>query len=42
MNYPLFCPMTGQPEDKLKLMFNMYDIDRSGQLSRDEFRHMLK
>ncbi|XP_063956076.1 dual oxidase 2-like isoform X4 [Lytechinus pictus] len=32
----------GQPEDKLKLMFNMYDIDRSGYLSRDEFRQMLK
>ncbi|XP_071487821.1 dual oxidase 2-like [Diadema antillarum] len=32
----------GSPEDKLKLMFNMYDIDRSGHLSREEFRHMLR
>ncbi len=32
----------GKPEDKLALMFNMYDIDRSGHLSRDEFKTMLK
>ena len=32
----------GSPEDKIKLMFDMYDVDKSGQLSRDEFRKMLK
>ncbi len=32
----------GSPEDKLKLMFDMYDIDKSGHLDRDEFKKMLK
>lgn len=32
----------GSPEDKLKLMFDMYDVDKSGSLSRDEFCNMLK
>jgi dual oxidase len=32
----------GSPDDKIKLMFEMYDIDKSGQLSRDEFKKMLK
>ena len=32
----------GSPEDKIKLMFDMYDVDKSGQLSREEFRKMLK
>jgi len=32
----------GSPEDKLKLMFDMYDVDKSGSLSREEFRGMLK
>ena len=32
----------GSPEDKIKLMFEMYDVDKSGQLSRDEFKKMLK
>ena len=32
----------GSPEDKLKLMFDMYDVDKSGSLSRDEFCEMLK
>ena len=32
----------GSPDDKIKLMFEMYDVDRSGELSRDEFRKMLK
>ena len=32
----------GSPEDKIKLMFDMYDVDKSGSLSRDEFRKMLK
>ncbi|XP_065907299.1 dual oxidase 1-like [Dysidea avara] len=32
----------GSPEDKLKLMFDMYDVDKSGSLSREEFRNMLK
>ena len=32
----------GSPEDKIKLMFEMYDVDKSGELSRDEFRKMLK
>ena len=32
----------GSPDDKIKLMFDMYDVDKSGRLSRDEFRKMLK
>ena len=32
----------GSPEDKIKLMFDMYDVDNSGQLSREEFRKMLR
>ena len=32
----------GSPEDKIKLMFNMYDIDNSGHLDRLEFKKMLK
>ena len=32
----------GSPEDKIKLMFDMYDVDKSGQLDRSEFKKMLK
>ena len=32
----------GSPDDKLKLMFNMYDVDRSGSLDVGEFKEMLK
>ena len=32
----------GSPEDKLKLMFDMYDVDHSGHLDRGEFKKMLK
>ena len=32
----------GSPRDKAKLMFDMYDIDKSGELSVNEFRTMLK
>ena len=32
----------GSPEDKIKLMFNMYDVDKSGHLDRVEFKKMLK
>ena len=32
----------GQPEDKIKLMFDMYDVNKSGSLSRGEFKKMLK
>ena len=32
----------GKAEDKLRIFFNMYDIDKSGHLSRDEFKTMLK
>ena len=32
----------GSPEDKIKLMFDMYDVDKSGQLDRTEFKKMLK
>ena len=32
----------GNPEDKIKLMFDMYDIDRTGELHKDEFKKMLK
>ena len=32
----------GSPEDKIKLMFDMYDVDKSGVLDRFEFKKMLK
>ena len=32
----------GSPEDKIKLMFDMYDVDKSGHLDRTEFKKMLK
>ncbi|GFT66944.1 hypothetical protein NPIL_295941 [Nephila pilipes] len=32
----------GSPEDKTKLMFDMYDIDHSGKLSRLEFSDMIR
>ena len=32
----------GSPEDKIKLMFDMYDVDKSGYLDRIEFKKMLK
>ena len=32
----------GSPEDKIKLMFDMYDVDRSGNLDRVEFKKMLR
>ena len=32
----------GSPDDKIKLMFDMYDVNKSGSLSRGEFRKMLK
>ena len=32
----------GSPDDKIKLMFDMYDVDKSGRLSRGEFKKMLK
>ena len=32
----------GSPEDKIKLMFDMYDVNKSGSLSRSEFKKMLK
>ncbi|XP_071836101.1 dual oxidase 2-like isoform X2 [Apostichopus japonicus] len=32
----------GKPEDKLEMMFNMYDVDNSGELSRKELEGMLK
>ena len=32
----------GSPEDKIKLMFDMYDVDRRGVLDRPSFKKMLK
>ncbi|XP_072031527.1 dual oxidase 2-like [Amphiura filiformis] len=32
----------GQPEDKMRMMFNMYDLDGSGALDRSKFNTMLK
>uniref|UniRef100_H2YK35 NAD(P)H oxidase (H2O2-forming) n=1 Tax=Ciona savignyi TaxID=51511 RepID=H2YK35_CIOSA len=32
----------GSPQDKAKLMFDMYDLDKSGQLSLKEFKTMLR
>lgn len=32
----------GSPDDKTKLMFDMYDFDHSGKLSRQEFSEMIR
>ena len=32
----------GSPDDKIKLMFDMYDVDRSGELDKNEFKKMLR
>ena len=32
----------GSPEDKLKLMFDMYDVNKTGFLNREQFKKMLK
>eukprot|EP00058_Branchiostoma_floridae_P020949 XP_002606439.1 hypothetical protein BRAFLDRAFT_67691 [Branchiostoma floridae] len=32
----------GTGDDKAKLMFNMYDVDGDGKLTRDEFKNMLR
>ena len=32
----------GSPEDKMKLMFDMYDVDKSGHMDKVEFKKMLK
>ena len=32
----------GSPDDKIELMFHMYDIDKSGMLDKVEFKKMLK
>ncbi|XP_078588856.1 dual oxidase 2-like isoform X2 [Branchiostoma floridae x Branchiostoma japonicum] len=32
----------GNPDEKAKLMFDMYDVDGDGKLSREEFKTMLK
>ena len=32
----------GSPDDKIELMFNMYDVDKSGMMDKIEFKKMLK
>ncbi|XP_006816665.1 dual oxidase 2-like, partial [Saccoglossus kowalevskii] len=32
----------GSPEDRLKLFFDMYDLDGSGRMTREEFKKMIK
>jgi len=32
---------TGTADDKAKLMFDMYDIDATGQLTPEEFKNMI-
>lgn len=32
----------GSAEDKAQLMFEMYDIERTGMLSLDEFKNMIR
>lgn len=34
--------LKGTAEEKLKLMFDMYDINRTGQLKREDFANMLR
>ena len=32
----------GSPDDKIELMFNMYDVDKNGSMNKVEFKKMLK
>ena len=34
--------LLGSPEDKLKLFFDMYDVDGDNKLDRDEFKQMMR
>lgn len=34
--------ISGSPEEKARLMFDMYDLDKSGELSQEEFKLMLR
>ncbi|XP_069758774.1 dual oxidase 2-like isoform X2 [Narcine bancroftii] len=34
--------MKGSPEEKSRLMFNMYDVDGSGSMSKEEFLQLLR
>ena len=38
----VICMCVGSGEDKAKLMFNMYDLDNSGFLTKNEFKMMLR
>ena len=33
---------TGSAEDKIKLLFSMYDVDKSGKISKEEGTGMIK
>lgn len=34
--------LKGSAEEKMKLMFDMYDINNTGRLKREEFSNMLR
>lgn len=34
--------LKGSAEDKIKLMFDMYDINNTGRLKREDFSNMLR
>ncbi|XP_078488222.1 dual oxidase 2 isoform X1 [Ciona intestinalis] len=34
--------MNGSPEQKAKMLFDMYDVDHSGEINREEGRNMIK
>ena len=36
------CMYVGTPDEKAKLMFDMYDFDGSGTLTKEEFKTMLR
>jgi len=37
----MYSMFTGSADDKAKLMFDMYDIDATGQLTPEEFKNMI-
>lgn len=34
--------ITGTADDKVKLMFDMYDINGTGKLTKEDFKNMIK
>lgn len=41
-HFPIVFLLLGSPQDKLKLFFDMYDVNGDGKLDRAAFKKMMK